>query len=535
MHRIIWLCFFSFSVNCSLGQAPLDPSFGNGGKITHNPDSFDETVDLLSRNDSLLLVMNAGNLDSTLFDKDIAVMRLTPDGLEDPTYGVGGVVKFDLPGLDYSEAFEAYTASDQSTLIAGSGYSWSNASFFPACVTKILPSGAIDVSFGSGGTAFVPWYGNQEYPKCLIEDSQGRILLAGATLDTGHSNNATAVMSRLMSDGTIDSSFGINGMVALDSTNGFNDRSSSGLRHLSGSYIYDILELDDGSYLIGGGWANGALFEPFFAHISEDGIPDVNFHSGGVLLLPIGTQTSEFLWKMFELPDGRILFGSYVAEGSERDFRLAIADLSTGAVDHALIDVGGNEDIVYDMEVSSTGELWVTGRSIEQANASDTYYRSDAFGVAYYPNYTNVHNGYAVQENFDTDYQDGADAVAVQSDGKAVFAGFVATSSAFVQKSGLFRLDPSVVAATPAIEKVEVEFQLYPNPAADEVHLAWVGSSTEALDLTCFSSDGRLVFQQQGFRSGDRLMVSDWPEGVYFITLENVQGVFHHSRVVVQH
>ena len=78
----------------------LDPTFGTDGKILTD---FDHSTDIAYavaiQADGKLVVVGTTYRDNDFSDEDFAVARYNPDGTLDKTFGVGGKVQTDFPGL----------------------------------------------------------------------------------------------------------------------------------------------------------------------------------------------------------------------------------------------------------------------------------------------------------------------------------------------------------------------------------------------------------------------------------------------------
>jgi len=78
----------------------LDPTFGTDGKVLTD---FDHSTDIAYavaiQADGKVVVVGTTYLDNDFSDEDFAVARYNPDGTLDKTFGVGGKVQTDFPGL----------------------------------------------------------------------------------------------------------------------------------------------------------------------------------------------------------------------------------------------------------------------------------------------------------------------------------------------------------------------------------------------------------------------------------------------------
>src|SRR3954470_20014845 len=81
------------------------------------------------------------------------------------------------------------------------------------CPTIAIADGAVDRSFGNGGTgSFAP--ARFSSTLALAVDGEGRVLVA-ANLDDGSGQSRAAVL-RLQSDGSLDASFGAGGVARIE-------------------------------------------------------------------------------------------------------------------------------------------------------------------------------------------------------------------------------------------------------------------------------------------------------------------------------
>jgi hypothetical protein len=106
---------------------------------------------------------------------------------------------------------------DGKLLLADGGTSPGEPSNSDADVTRLLPNGRPDPSFGDGGTVFVDFGGRLDAANCVAVAANGDIL-DGGELTTARSRGSDAVpaFARLHPDGSLDRSFGENGVRVLE-------------------------------------------------------------------------------------------------------------------------------------------------------------------------------------------------------------------------------------------------------------------------------------------------------------------------------
>jgi uncharacterized delta-60 repeat protein len=133
-----------------------------------------------------------------------AVMRFLSNGLPDPLFGVSGAVTTDFG--DVSVAFAVAVQPDGKIVAAGTtGRGEFTSGRF--AVARYLPDGKLDSSFGSKGRV-VSDFGDRGIQAVALQPD-GKLLAAGP-VDVNHRLQFGLV--RYLMDGTLDPSFGVNGL-----------------------------------------------------------------------------------------------------------------------------------------------------------------------------------------------------------------------------------------------------------------------------------------------------------------------------------
>src|SRR5205807_2525258 len=83
-------------------------------------------------------------------------------------------------------------------------------------VAEYTSSGALETSFGSGGTVTVSYTGSTSSAKAMVLQDDGKIVLAGSAANVNFPVNSDFAAARLNADGSLDSGFGTGGMVTTD-------------------------------------------------------------------------------------------------------------------------------------------------------------------------------------------------------------------------------------------------------------------------------------------------------------------------------
>jgi uncharacterized delta-60 repeat protein len=127
------------------------------------------------------------------------VIHITASGSFDSAFGSGGTVA--LGSAATAATAIAVQPADGHIVVAGA----------PAFVARLLPTGAFDTSFGSNGVANLSSLSSTFTAIAAVAiQADGRILVAGNTTPTG-----TALVVRLLADGTVDPSYGSAGEATV--------------------------------------------------------------------------------------------------------------------------------------------------------------------------------------------------------------------------------------------------------------------------------------------------------------------------------
>lgn len=290
---IIGRASFDFGVLRLLPNGNVDAEFGVGGKVVTDVGGNDKPKAIaLDRLGRIVVVGEslAGN---------IGLVRYLQNGELDLTFGQMGKVR--VPGV----SAQAVALGDDGELTVA-GYV-SNGSDVDFLIARFLENGAPDPSFGSGGRALVQFGNNSEFAYRIALLPDGRILVTGETfVGSGY----VFAMARLMSDGTMDGTFGSGGKVV--------DISSLTSRGL-------MLQ-DDGRFLVARKASLGG-FE--LARYTSSGAYDLEFGINGKSIVAIGVDGGSAIGVALDKNRRAVVCGS--AAISEGYPLFAAARFNTGA------------------------------------------------------------------------------------------------------------------------------------------------------------------------------------------------------------
>lgn len=140
-------------------------------------------------------------------ERDAVLVRLTPSGALDPTFGAGGVVKLPREGVQQAGAV-ALQPDGRIVIVAETN----ERGVRELLLLRFLDSGAPDPAFGMSGQVFASLGNSQDTSLDLALLLDGRILAAGNGAIGGVPG---PVVARFLPDGTPDPTFGTAGVQPL--------------------------------------------------------------------------------------------------------------------------------------------------------------------------------------------------------------------------------------------------------------------------------------------------------------------------------
>ena len=170
----------TFFANVQMAQAAdgdLDPLFGSGGMVMTDINKSTDLAEAVAiQADGKLVVVGTVYKNNDFSNEDFVVTRYNTDGTLDITFGRGGKVRTDFPGL---------AAVPSSVVIQPNGKIVVAGGAFPLFtflgdfkVVRYNPNGSLDQSFGDGGIVTTTFpAGSYAFDVALQPD--GKIIAAG--------------------------------------------------------------------------------------------------------------------------------------------------------------------------------------------------------------------------------------------------------------------------------------------------------------------------------------------------------------------
>ena len=287
---IVALCAAGASTLAAAAPLPdtsagaLDPTFGNGGSVFHNPvpggGNEDSTTSVFQPDGKLIIAGSIENRPGGM--NSIYVTRLLDDGSPDPAFGSAGSVTLALDQDAYTYGYgPALDANGRIIIVAGSKPD----ATYRCTIVALRSDGSPDPQFGTNGivrTQLVAGVGSECTDIAVQPD--GKIVTLGLSFSPEKS-----FVARFNANGTPDLGFGVGGFATLPPTG---SHGSTGLALAPNGMIY-----------AGGGMLEGE-YKGYLYRLTPDGHVDSQFGVGGVAQLPI--ENSHVL-AVRVLPDGSVL------------------------------------------------------------------------------------------------------------------------------------------------------------------------------------------------------------------------------------
>ena len=188
----------------------LDTSFDGDGKLTTDfGTSFDVSSSLALQADGKIVVVGYRGGDNQTNFVTFALARYNDNGVLDTSFGVDGKLTTDIEGYAQSVALQA----DGKIIVTGTKNQGNTV------LARYNENGSLDTSFDGDGTVTTVFGTPFDYAQSVVLQADGKIVVAGQTRNIdgdGNVSNSDFALARYNSDGTLDTSFDGDGTVTTD-------------------------------------------------------------------------------------------------------------------------------------------------------------------------------------------------------------------------------------------------------------------------------------------------------------------------------
>jgi len=207
-------------------------------------------------------IVVAGNTQNYPVSDDFALARYNPNGTLDTSFGAGGKVVTKFSG---NSAATALVLQNDGKLVAAGETSTDS---FDFALARYNTNGTLDTSFDHDGMV-VTDFGGADRAAALLIDNASKIVAAGGS---GTPLSSAVALARYRGDGSLDRTFGVDGMVTTEMD----------------SATATAVVAQGAKLLVG---AIGGAFT--LARYHRDGTLDRSFGTNGVLATYFGSSSTQ--------------------------------------------------------------------------------------------------------------------------------------------------------------------------------------------------------------------------------------------------
>jgi uncharacterized delta-60 repeat protein/CSLREA domain-containing protein len=401
------LAFQRPSIAYALAGAPgsLDDSFGGDGLVTTSINGSNTYGSALSvqLDEKIIVSGQKGNINGF---GDFVLVRYNEDGSLDTTFDSDGIVTTDFGSSNDDKAMDVAIQNDGKIVAAGYSHDVNTANTFFA-LARYNPDSSLDASFGNNGKVVTDIQPGNDIATSAVLQPDGRIVVVGSTSAYSFAGFARLAVVRYMPDGSLDTSFGVNGVILMDVS-----QDSSKDYELGGT----VFVQPDGRILV----AVRSFAQSELVRFNSNGSLDKSFNTDGIVIIDVHSNNFSTLPAVL-LSNGKILVAY-----NDNSVTLArfnnngTLDLSFGSGGRIVTDF---HYTVSDVAAQSNGKYVISGVVGDGGENNDIDFLINRYNEDGSLDKNFGMNGMAVTD-FGQELDDHSTDIEIQANGKLVVAGF---------------------------------------------------------------------------------------------------------------
>lgn len=509
------LYFLLFSILLPLFNAQsigLDPSFGTGGYS--NYDTFYYTTDAVMLPDGQFITATSTG--------SITIRKVKQNGLLDTAFGTKNH-NMGATTSDKSESIKKIVLHNDKIIIYGRVNATPTHSLYDLFVARINLDGTLDTSFGTNGFT-TQSVGQNGSVYDMAVDADGNSYL--------YASNNGYYLTKVKSDGTIDTGFGTNGKLALPSftSNKF--------------YIQN-----DGKLVMAGSRLNTLtnLTESYMERRLPDGTYDSTFGNNGMVFIP-NTQGTVIKGFEYNYSNNSILCLHQSASSSDTFF-LSKTQISDGSAISNFANNGRTSNYFFVGAPRLTlSQITVLPNSKIVAMGSVTRFFSGGpnineqlFVTRFNSNgsidYTNSSTGFQIFTATPPPPADGIRADFIKKlfnpNNGSLILSYSGDSVTTGSKSYLCKfIDSSYLGTDSVSEKDQTNlFTLFPNPAGNTVTVQNKKYGNDTFNFKIYDLSGKIT-KTGASKFNEQMNIQNLEKGNYIIQIETKKGEKHSMKLI---
>lgn len=507
--------FFIFLIqNSVFGQnATLDTSFGTAGFVGTPNTTEIIKVGLLSDDK----IISVGYRNGTLYYR-LLLTKNNPNGTPDSTFGINGISEAIIGYTDFPNAISIQP--DDKILVGGrynnnsmTEISTGNGAF----LARFLSNGSFDTSFGVNGVIKT----NTVVSTNTIVNITAVGLLSNHKIIAlgSHYNNSNATLLKFNPDGSYDTSFGVNGVKIIN------------FPGITTVIISDIKILSDNSILCyGNQYASDGSQSLIIVKYNEDGTINTSFANNGIKIIATSQISFEYGTKMHVNNDGTLLVFSYNSTQNSFIKLLPNGDFDPTFGTNGIASTGDN--FAHDFEVLPNGKIIIGSQRslityvyVVDANFAFTAKMYNADGT---PDqlFSAPHNCFDIDPGPFNDY---LSSIKLQNDGKLLMGGSSRIGGNTLNANfSLVRINLNQSLDNQSFTGNTIPI-LYPNPNDGSFKI----SANAIYSIKIYDTVGQLVFSKINGQDENDIK-TNLKNGIYLLKIESATGKVMHTKMVVQ-
>jgi uncharacterized delta-60 repeat protein len=315
-------------------------------------------------------------------------------------------------------------------------------------VTRLDADGSVDTTFGTNGAVALPAAVGSDVATAVAIQSDGAIDVLANVAPLSAPATSQIALYQLLADGSLDTSFGTNGVVDFQfQVNGHADTGTTGTT---------LTIQPDHKILVGGGDLPGGVIG--LARFNSDGSSDSSFGNSGQALIPITIESTTLAAStgvagLTVQPSGAIDFDATVLVSSTAASDIAVGQLTASGALDSTFGIGGlvllantpaagssSYDTAGPLTLLPSGQWIVTGAYFTEDSGLTTstthfdVYRLNANGSVdtSFGTMGEATPGSVTSPVVDGSYPEVATSIVVQPNGQIVVGGSITTNATFL-------------------------------------------------------------------------------------------------------